>query len=117
MSVQFFDLAQAETAIKADSICKAIGTALQKAYPGRQWYVDVSIAGGVANIMCPAISTRYAYVLHINKTADQLQKDTIKAGGQILEMFKLSRDKDATGGEESLARNLRGEALHVATGL
>lgn len=117
MSIQFFDSTQAETAIKADAVCKAIGTALQKNYPGRQWYVDVSIKGGTANIMCPAISTRHAYVLHINKTADQLQKDTVKAGGQILEMFKLSRQKLAVGGEEFLLRDARGEAIHAATGL
>jgi hypothetical protein len=117
MSIEFFDLAQAQTAIKADAVCKAIGTALQKSYPRRQWYVDVSISGGTANIMCPSISTRHAYVLHINKTAEQLQKDTIKAGGQILEMFKLSRERSAGGGEEFLLRDARGEAIHAATGL
>lgn len=117
MSIEFFDLAQADTAIKADFVCKSIGAALQRSYPNRQWYVDVSIVGGTANIMCPSISTRHAYVLHINKTADQLQKDAIKAGGQILEMFNLSRDRSARGGEERLLRDARGEAIHAATGL
>lgn len=105
-------------AIKADLMCKSIGKVLQKHYPNRVWFVDLSLSGGVAKIMCPSISNMHGFVIHIhNKTNDQIEKAVINAGGQILEMFKLSRERGAKGGEELILRDVRGEALHAATGL
>jgi hypothetical protein len=46
-----------------------------------------------------------------------MRSGAVKAGGQLLEMFKLSRDQGAKGGEELLQRDTRGEAIHAATGL
>jgi len=116
--VTFDNSGQAEDAIKADGICQTIGAALVKHYPNRQWYVDVSIAGGVAKILCPSISMLHGYTVHIkSETDDNLQKKAIHAGGEILERFKLSRNKNATGGEELILRDARGEALQAKTGL
>lgn len=109
---------EAEVAIKADNICKAIGGALVKHYPNRRWYVDVSIVGGVAKVLCPSISMLHGYTIHIKSvTNDDLEKKAIRAGGEILERFKLSRNQGAEGGEEFLLRDARGEALHALTGL
>jgi len=116
--ITFENSGQAGDAIKADGVCKTIGKALVKHYPNRQWYVDVSISGGVAKILCPSISVLHGYTLHIkSETDDNLQKKAIRAGGQILEMFKLSRARNATGGEEFILRDARGEALQAKTGL
>ncbi|MDP1931914.1 MAG: hypothetical protein Q8L60_10695 [Gammaproteobacteria bacterium] len=116
--ITFDNTAQAADAMKADLLCKSIGATLRKHYPNRSWYVDVSISGGVAKILCPQISMRHGYSVHIhNKTNDQIEKAVVMAGGQILEMFKLSRERTALGGEESLLRDSRGEALSAATGL
>lgn len=118
MIVTFDSPDEAQTALKADEVCKEIGQILVKHYPKRRWFVEVSIAGGVAQIQCPSISMQYGYTLHINnKTHDQMVKDVIKAGGQILEMFNLSRDSSASGGEGQLLRDARGEAIKAATGL
>ncbi|MFA5632977.1 MAG: hypothetical protein WC997_15835 [Porticoccaceae bacterium] len=117
MIVTFDTSADATEALRADSICKTIGRALVKHYPNRKWYVDVSIKGGVVKILCPSISMQFGFTLHLNKTAEELAKDAVRAGGQILEMFKLSREKGASGGEEALQRNARGDVIQAATGL
>lgn len=118
MTVQSYSPDEARVAVEADRLCKAIGQTLVAHYPRRQWFVEVSITGGVAQIQCPSISSRYGYTLHIhNKTRNELDRDVIRAGGQLLEMFRLSRDRGAAGGEELLARDARGEAIDAATGL
>ena len=118
MIVTFDSPDEAQVALKADEVCKQIGQILVKHYPKRRWFVEVSIKGGVAQIQCPSISMQYGYSLHIhNKTHDELTRGVIRAGGQLLEMFKLSRERGARGGEEHLLRDSRGEALHAATGL
>lgn len=98
-------------AIQADGICRAVGAALQKAYPGRMWFVDVSISGGVVTVQAPKITSRHGYVLKMKDypTTEWLQRAAIKAGGEILERFSLSRERP--GGEESLRRDARGEAI------
>jgi hypothetical protein len=116
--VTFCSTSEAQDAIKADQICRAIGATLKKHYLNRDWYVDVSLSGGVAKIMSPSISMRHGYVVHIhNKTIEQIERAAIQAGGQILEMFRLSRERGAQGGEERLLRDLRGEVIQAATGL
>lgn len=115
--VTFDCSADASEAVRADVVCKTIGGALVKHYPGRVWHVDVTLKGGAAKIMCPSISMIYAYVLLLDRHAHDLEAATVRAGGQILEMFRLSRDKGATGGEERLQRDLRGEVIQAATGL
>lgn len=109
---------EAQEALASDRLCKQIGGILKKHYPNRLWHVHVSVRGGVAQIQCPSITTRYGYTLHIlNKTHDELINGVIRAGGQLLEMFNLSREQGAHGGEERILRDARGEALHAATGL
>lgn len=116
--ITFDNSADALNAVKADQICRVIGAALKKHYTSRDWYVDVSIARGTANIFSPSISMRHGYVVHIhNKTIEQIEKAAVVAGGQILEMFRLSRERGASGGEERLLRDPRGEVIQAATGL
>lgn len=109
---------EAEMALASDRVCREIGAVLKEHYPGRLWHVHTSVRGGVAQIQCPSITTLYGYTIHIhNKTHDQLRDAVVRAGGQLLEMFQLSREHDASGGEELLARDARGEVLQAATGL
>lgn len=115
--ITFDSTGDAENAIKADGICKTIGAALLKHYPGRQWYVDVSIKGGVVKILCPSISMRFGFTMSLDRSLHDLEKSAVFAAGQILEMFKLSRDRVAQGGEEKLLRDARGEVLSARTGL
>ncbi len=113
--IVFDNTSEANAAIKADALCKTIGNALVKHYPGRQWYVDVSPRGGVIKILCPAISMQYGYTVSLDKPLHEIERASIFAAGQILEMFKLSRE--LPGGEEKLLRDVRGEVINARTGL
>lgn len=118
MSIITFDTPdQADQAVRADKLCKRIGRVLREHYPNRQWFVDVTIAGGVAKILCPSISMRHGYVIHINRPDFEIDRQAMRAGGQILEMFNLSRERQASGGEENLLRDARGEVINADTGL
>ena len=116
--VTFSSTSEAMDAIKADHLCRSIGATLKRYYPNRDWAVDVSLRGGVAKIFCPSISMRHAYVVKINKrTTLQIEQAVKHAGGEILERFRLSRQRDAMGDERHLIRDLRGEVLRASTGL
>jgi len=109
---------EAQARMQSEAICRVIGEVLVKHYPHRRWHVEASAVNGVAKIQCPSISMRHGFVVKIQgKTVDDIQKATVVAGGQILEMFRLSRERGASGGEELLVRDLRGEAIKAATGL
>lgn len=108
---------EADKAIRADQLCKRIGRVLQQHYRNRNWFVEVSIAGGIAKILCPSISMRHGYVIHIDRPELEIDRQAVMAGGQILEMFNLSRERDASGGEDKLLRDARGEVLQAETGL
>ncbi len=100
-------------------LAKQIGSALAKAYPSRDWGVGVNLAkgetlSGVVTVMCPSLSATKGHVLHIsNETAAGLVTRGIRAGGEILERYGITRnrkfDSDAL---ETLDRNpLTDEAI------
>ena len=76
-------------------IAKNIGETLVEHYPNRQWGVDVDIPGNMVVIMCPSLSFDKGY--HIAMTEDRtiqdLQQRAIRAGGEILERFGMSRNR------------------------
>lgn len=90
---------------------KLVGETLVRHYPGRAWHVQVN--GTRIAIKCPDINASYGFVLfsHRYATASELSDAIMRAGGEILERSNLSREKGATGGEEDLKRDARGDAI------
>lgn len=75
-------------------IAKSVGTALANRYPGRQWGVQVNMEGGVLIVSCPSLSTEKGYHIYMDgKVIDELCKDAMRAGGEILERYDISRAK------------------------
>lgn len=96
----------------ANAMSDVIGNALSKHYPNRQWRVGIAVGGLVARIFCPAISNEYGYQIKLlNYTMMGLEKEAIFAGGEILERYGLSRERGASGGEESILKDHRGNAI------
>jgi hypothetical protein len=90
-----------------------IGIKLMRAYPQRQWGVVVNLDIGSVQITCPSLSATKGYVIHIKrKTLHELQEQAIRAGGEILERFGISRGRtfDPTS-IELLPRDERDEAV------
>lgn len=102
--------------IRADKLCRSIGAVLQRHYPGRRWFADVNLQGGIAYIACPDISMRFGYSLRISRTMLQLEEAVKKAGGEILERFHLSRERAREGDTKFMPRNARGEVIGAREG-
>jgi hypothetical protein len=95
-------------------IAKKIGTALVSTYPSRQWGVRVDVRGGVMVILCPSVSNEKGYHLHLKgDTINTLEARSIRAAGEILERYGLSREKrvDEKDVEGSLKFDFKDEAI------
>jgi hypothetical protein len=73
-------------------VCKDIGEALEKYYPGWLWSIAPNEDGGVINIYSLRLSGEEGYVMHISKVqgADR-NKRAMEVGGHILERYGLPR--------------------------
>ena len=100
----------ARKAIKADWYARKIGETLRKHYPGRNWYVDINMDGGIAGVKCADISMKYGYVMHLTSCVEVLQRRAVSVGGEILERFRLSRARHASGDSLDLVRDITGYA-------
>lgn len=91
-----------------------IGTALVQAYPKRQWGVRVDLPGGVMVILCPSVSNEKGYHMHLKgDTIHTMELRALRAGGEILERYGISREKrvDEKQIEADLKLNYKDEAL------
>lgn len=70
------------------ALCKRIGDLLSKHYAGHPWMVNVDAKQGIAQISIPVLLGNWSYILHMDKIDDQV---IVKAGGEILERFKIPR--------------------------
>ena len=88
-----------EYATKADTadllLSKDLAEALNSQYPGHLWGVRVQGEHGMATIHNLMLSGEWGYVLKLDKTysASDLRRRAIKAGGEILERFKVLRGR------------------------
>jgi len=74
------------------AIAKEIAECLNTHYPGHAWGVQADVEQGVVKVFNLRLSGQWGFLLHI----DDLQQDpsmriTIKAGGELLERYNLSR--------------------------
>ena len=77
------------------ALAKRIGEVLQFHYPAHPWYVEVEHVHGIAKVSIPALMGWTAYfVIHLGSlSVDPSMKIVVKAGGEILERYKLPRNK------------------------
>lgn len=99
---------------KAESwIARNIGNALEKAYPDRDWRITVDAINGIVMIQAPLIEAEKGYFMHMkNKTIHDLERQAVKAAGEVLERFNLTRNKRWNPEHlEDLTRDARGNAI------
>lgn len=71
-------------------MAKTIADTLDKHYPGYMWAVTASQRTGVIHILSLRLSGKYGYLLHYKDVEDDVSgKLIIRAGGEILERFKV----------------------------
>jgi len=67
-------------------------------------------------VKCCDISMEWGYVLHLTQSIHQLTRKAITAGGEILERFRLSRERHSSGDAKDLAKNIQGYAIGAQHG-
>lgn len=93
-------------------ISKAVGAKLEQKYSGREWGVRVNIPGSMVEIFCFALSGTHAYHLKLNCTLKELQRKALKAAGEILERFNVTRNKKYdTDITEAFDRDIKGDVI------
>lgn len=72
---------------------RTLGEALHRHYPGYLWAVNVESRTGLIQIRNMHLAGNWGYVLKMGAvySISSLEKDVIRAGGEILERFRLSR--------------------------
>lgn len=88
------DPEDAEYRIKDKIWSKKIGLEFVKHYPGHGWEVHVDIRQGIVNVFNRHMSARHGYRIKIKDIhLSSLSQHIKKVGGEILERFRLSREK------------------------
>ena len=76
-------------------LAQQIADALEQAYPGHLWAVNVQGEQGVATIHNMMLSGRWGYVMHLDKRYSA--SDTVRAAkmgaGEILERYNVARGR------------------------
>ncbi|MBF0423693.1 MAG: hypothetical protein HQL73_11950 [Magnetococcales bacterium] len=86
-----------------------IGELLWHAYPGYRW--AVTVAGGLARIRNLDLSGRWGFDLPLKTvTNDPLGQTVVRAGGEILERYRLARRPCDADRLNELPRWVTGEA-------
>jgi hypothetical protein len=97
-----------KSAVAAEVLAKNVGEHLHRKYPGHLWAVNV--AGGVVTVQNLYLSGRWGFRI-MESEIDPDYKIITRAGGEILERYRLSRGAMREDEVENLARNLRWEAI------
>ena len=95
-------------------MAKHLGSALVRTYPGRQWGVQINLEGGLLVVLCPSLSNEKGYhILLKGDTIHALELKTLRAGGEILERYNVSRNRDVEEAdiEEGLVRDHKDEVI------
>jgi hypothetical protein len=92
-------------------LAKEIADALNSHYPGHLWAVNVDGPNGVANIRDLLLSGQMGYVLKLVNifSASDFRRDVVRAGGEILERYRMTRGRLDEGQYAGLKTNFAGE--------
>lgn len=95
------------------ALSKDLGEALNSQYPGHLWGVRVQGEQGIATIHNLMLSAEWGYVLLLSKSysASDLRQRAIKAGGEILERFKVVRGRLNDDNMASMETDFAGRVL------
>jgi hypothetical protein len=93
------------------TLAKDMAEALLAAYPGHLWAVSADSTTGMCDIRDLLLSGEYGYRLKIPNiySASAFKADVVRAGGEILERFSLSRGRFDEGQYSGLKTTFSGD--------
>ena len=76
-------------------MAKSMAESLNTTYPGHLWAVTCDGKTGMADVRNLALSGNWGFRLKLDDiySASEFKKNVLRAGGEILERFRLSRGK------------------------
>ena len=89
-----------------------VGEVLHAAYPGHVWRVETQ--QGIVTVHNLLLSGKWGFRLRITEI-DSMGKIVVRAGGELLERYNLSRAKRKNhvyGELSEMKRDFKGEAIH-----
>lgn len=89
---QVSDADELEASASLINLVKGCADTLERHYPGWMWAVRPDERGGIIDLFCMRISTKFAYTLHTPKLhEDPTFTRVMRAGGEFLERFGFRR--------------------------
>lgn len=95
------------------NLAKTMAEDLHAAYPGHLWAVSVEGKQGIATVRNLALSGNWGFILRLANysTASEWKKLTLRAGGEILERYRLQRGIADHAAIDSLPMNFSGNVI------
>lgn len=100
---------KALTQDRKDLIEGTVGAFLEKTYPGYMWWVHVEQR--LLIVKCIFASKEMGFVCRADKLSENMH-EIMLAGGEILERYRLSRNRVDTEMINNAPRNIKGDMLH-----
>jgi len=95
------------------ALAKRLAEHLTRHYPGHLWAVNVDSHQGVATIQNMRLSGRWGFVLKFPDLTyeDEIAREAMRAGGELLERYRLSRGRFRPDEYEILRTNKIGDFI------
>jgi hypothetical protein len=109
------DIAGINLSGAAQTLANNLIARLESAYPAfaGMWRVTVNEKGGTVEVTNMALSGRWGFLMHIAKIDPEGRK-VVRAGGELLERYRISRSQRVSVAMDSLRaapRNFRSELV------
>jgi hypothetical protein len=104
------DDAPLPTTVAAELLAKTAVAILERHYPDWGWAVRVDDLGGVMEVRSMVIPGKWGFLLKI-RSIDPEGKTIMRAGGELLERYRLRRGRRKPGATQELMRDFKGMAV------
>lgn len=92
-AIQIYSETEADQAFIARRARNVVGSAISRAYPTVKWLVGCSDDGTVVQFFASEISNQYGMTLRSNYPDHELEQKSVRMAGELLERFKVSRER------------------------
>ena len=94
------------------TMAKRIAEALYKHYPDHIWMVNADNGNNIATVQLGGVTGKYGFYLHLDKLSVGMG-EVMRAGGEILERYRLHRGRRKDDEIANLSRDIAGRVAHA----
>lgn len=93
-------------------IARRMAEALHTHYPGHLWGVSADVETGIAKVFNLRLSGQWGFVIKLNTLVNDVElKSVIRAGGELLERYKMHRGRFDAAAYNALPTDFSGNHL------